>query len=174
MKIINTSVPVRRPFDREHFVNMELLRLARDLDIGGYPCDHDAPLKQKEELLEVFDMVAIDKQMRETTIQMVIQSATTQEPNRPTDFKSFARLPTELRVRIWEISRRETRDSFPISRFLLYSMSATNPAFAFSTAHNLPSLLDHMSISLETLCISTTRTAPKDFCSGSSHVLMLA
>ena len=103
MKIINTSVPVRRPFDREHFVDLELLRLAKDLDIGGYPCDHDAPLKQKEELLEVFDMVAIDKQMRETTIQMVIQSATTQEPNRPTDFKSFARLPTELRVRIWEI-----------------------------------------------------------------------
>jgi hypothetical protein len=48
-------------------------------------------------------MVAIDKQMRETTIQMVMQTATTQKANRPADFKSFAGLPTELRVRIWEI-----------------------------------------------------------------------
>jgi hypothetical protein len=103
MKIINTSVAVRRPFDREHFVDLELLRLAKDLDIGSYPCDHDAPLKQKEELLEVLDIFAIDKQMQETTIRMVIQTPTTQKPNRPTDFKRFARLPPELRVRIWEM-----------------------------------------------------------------------
>jgi hypothetical protein len=75
---------------------MQLLRLAKDLEIDNYALDHNAPLKKKEKLLGIFDQIAIDKQVGETVTQM----ASPHEPCQLNDFKSFALLPTELRFKI--------------------------------------------------------------------------
>jgi hypothetical protein len=102
MKIINTSVPVCRPFDREHFVDMELLRLIKDLEIDNFPFNYNAPLEQKENVLRFFDQIATDKQRGETGTEMA--TAYEHEPCQLNDFKSFALLPAELRIKIWEMA----------------------------------------------------------------------
>jgi hypothetical protein len=100
MKIINTSILVRRPFDREHFVDLELRRLQEELDVGNIFRANEETLQYKEELLKVLDRAATDAQKQ----GMETQPATETAPARgPTDFQIFTRLPAELRVRIWEI-----------------------------------------------------------------------